>query len=88
MGESAAGAQRGFRAALGRAMHRRRLFRTGIALECLYSGNVRNAASEPASDASRLEQLGFRFSQRDLNSGVASILAGPSASKQILRSDC
>jgi NAD dependent epimerase/dehydratase family enzyme len=68
-----------FAQTLGRAMHRPAIvpapafaleFALGEMAEAVLLASQRVAPS-------RLEQLGYRFSQRDLNSALASVLAEP-----------
>ena len=67
-----------FAQALGRAMHRPAIVPApAFALELVLGEMSEMLLASQRVVPSRLEQLGFRFSQRDLNSALASILAEP-----------
>jgi uncharacterized protein len=67
-----------FAKALGRAMHRPAIVPApAFALELALGEMAEMLLASQRVAPSRLEQFGFRFSQRDLNSALASILAEP-----------
>jgi len=67
-----------FAQALGRAMHRPAIVPApAFALELVLGEMSEMLLASQRVMPSRLEQLGFRFSRRDLNSALASILAEP-----------
>src|SRR6266403_2045395 len=67
-----------FTQALGRAMHRPAIVPApAFALELVLGGMAEMLLASQRVMPSRLEQLGFRFSQRDLSAALASILAEP-----------
>jgi uncharacterized protein (TIGR01777 family) len=67
-----------FAKALGRAMHRPAIVPApAFALELALGEMAEMLLASQRVAPSRLEQFGFRFSQRDLNSALASVLAEP-----------
>jgi hypothetical protein len=67
-----------FAQALGRAMHRPAIMPApAFALELVLGEMSEMLLGSQRVAPSRLEQFGFRFSQRDLNAALASILAEP-----------
>lgn len=67
-----------FAKALGRAMHRPAIVPApAFALELVLGEMAEMLLASQRVAPSRLEQLGFRFAHRDLNSALASVLAEP-----------